>query len=112
MLGLNLGKDLEKRLKANQARLGPEAQMRVQAAFAARSAPPQNIEDEANAYFQKIYESQISIEDVVVMLKGFKEYPTKTPEEWRETIKTFEVVRSFSFFRTVEEETKENGTAP
>ncbi len=46
------------------------------------------------------------------LLKGFKEYPTKTPEEWRETVKTFEVVRSFSFFRTVEEETKENGTAP
>jgi len=40
---------------------------------------PPDIEEEANSYFQKIFTSQQSIEDVINMLKGFKN--SKKPRE-------------------------------
>lgn len=40
---------------------------------------PQEIEEEANSYFQRIYTGQLSIEEVVTLLKGFKS--SKNPRE-------------------------------
>lgn len=41
----------------------------------------ENIEDEANAYFQKIYDSKMSVADVVSMLLRFKSSNSRREKE-------------------------------
>eukprot|EP00899_Mesostigma_viride_P024080 jgi/Mesvir1/4857/Mv11131-RA.2 len=86
-------------LNAHAGLLSPEVQEELKRVYLAvvaaapklmgagsEPAPPaevfaSDIEEEANSYFQKIYTSQQSIEDVVAMLRGFKSSPHQREQE-------------------------------